>query len=346
MKILDFFNFKKRSRERQERIEEEKLQQKRLEEEKLRQKKEFFIKKRTFIDKIVEEYNKIETKKRRDYEDYENNKIHEWNTTCQNCRSTNVIQVYNRHKGQIDGNLDGNSYHSSSHSFFSGSSYSSSSVKGRLHGELDTLTVIQCNVCGHVWERKKQLSIFNNDYYYKKIDYKRICKRLIIKLYDLLDELKNFNPNKLDETCSTLDEKKKQLLDNFKTSSVEGFDDIKDLPIIYGKPTAFYIKDNSLSFYPIPDKMYKIIIDYSTFALGKDTDKNTIFALREDTDTFEIPKKYEQLFLNALISKSMMYALASPTDENYAGYAIQYEKAYKLLIKAVGGRRKNRKIVF
>lgn len=133
------------------------------------------------------------------------------------------------------------------------------------------------------------------------------------------------------------------VLDNKK---LEFIDDIKDLPIIYGKPTAFYIKDNSLSFYPIPDKMYKIIIDYSTFALGKDTDKNTIFALREDTDTIEIPKKYEQLFLNALISKSMMYALASPTDENYAGYAIQYEKAYKLLIKAVGGRRKNRKIVF
>lgn len=262
MKIFDFFNFKKRSRERQECIEKEKLHQQRLEEEKLRQKKEFFNNKKTFIDKIVEEHNKIETKKRRDYEDDENNKIHKWNSTCRNCNSTNVIQVFHRQQGQIDGYLDGDSYHSSSHSFFSGSSYSSSSVKGQLHGKLDTLTVNKCNDCGHEWERKKTLSIFNNDYYYKKIDYKRICKRLIIKLYDLLDELKNFNPNKLDETCSTLDEKKKQLLDNFKTSSVEGFNDIKDLPI---EVIFYYTCVSDLSEQPYYWNHYRKLLDFGEY---------------------------------------------------------------------------------
>ena len=113
-----------------------------------------------------------------------------------------------------------------------------------------------------------------------------------------------------------------------------------------GKPQEFFIKNESICFYPIPDNMYKIDISYLTFAVGVDSDGEPIYALRDASDTIVIPEKYEQLFVNALISKALMYALASPSDENYAGYAIQFEKAYKLLIKAVGGRKKVRKIVY
>lgn len=127
---------------------------------------------------------------------------------------------------------------------------------------------------------------------------------------------------------------------------LEFIEDSESLPVEYGKPIGFFIKEDNLCFYPMPDKMYKIQINYSTFAIGKDVENKDIYALREDTDTINIPRKYEQLFLNAVISKSMMYALASPTDENYAGYSIQYDKAYKLLLKAVGCRKQNRKIVF
>ena len=116
--------------------------------------------------------------------------------------------------------------------------------------------------------------------------------------------------------------------------------------LCFGKPQEFFIKDDYLCFYPIPDDMYKINISYLTYAVGIDSDENPIYALRDDTDTVILPEKYNQLFLNALISKALMYALASPSDENYAGYAIQYEKAYKLLINAVGGRKKNRKIIY
>lgn len=114
----------------------------------------------------------------------------------------------------------------------------------------------------------------------------------------------------------------------------------------FGKPQAFFIKKDALSFYPSPDKLYKVRISYLTFAVGEDSQEKPIYALREDSDTIVLPKKYTQLFINALISKSLMYALASPSDENYAGYAVQFEKAYNLLIKAVGCRKKNRKIVF
>ena len=113
-----------------------------------------------------------------------------------------------------------------------------------------------------------------------------------------------------------------------------------------GRPEGFFIKNNSLCFYPAPDDMYKVKITYLTFAIGTDSEDKPIYALREANDKIVLPEKYEQLFINALCAKSMMYALASPSDENYAGYAIQFEKAYKLLMKAVGGRKKNRKIVF
>lgn len=114
----------------------------------------------------------------------------------------------------------------------------------------------------------------------------------------------------------------------------------------FGKPEFFFIKNNYIGFYPAPDKMYKINVDYLSFAVGVDANDNPIYALREDSDKVIIPDKFSQLFLNALISKALMYALASPSDENYSGYAIQFEKAYNILIKAVGGRKKHRKIIF
>lgn len=120
----------------------------------------------------------------------------------------------------------------------------------------------------------------------------------------------------------------------------------EELDFLAGKPEGFFIKNDKLSFYPAPDKTYKIMISYLTFAIGVDSDNRPIYALRDATDKIVIPLKYEQLFINALISKSMMYALSSPSDENYLGYSIQFEKAYKLLINAVGGRKKIRKIVF
>ena len=121
----------------------------------------------------------------------------------------------------------------------------------------------------------------------------------------------------------------------------------EEYDFVVGKPEGFFIKNDKLSFYPAPDKMYKVVITYLTFAIGEDADNKPIYALRDASDKIVLPEKYEQLFINALISKAMMYALSSPTDENYAGYSIQFDKAYKLLIKAVGGRRrKSRKIIY
>ena len=120
----------------------------------------------------------------------------------------------------------------------------------------------------------------------------------------------------------------------------------EELDFKAGKPEVFFIKNNSLGFYPVPDDSYNVTINYLSFAIGKDSEGEPIYALRDATDEIILPSKYEQIFINALISKTMMYVIASPADENYTGYMLQYDKAYKLLIKSVGGRKRQRRIEF
>ena len=78
--------------------------------------------------------------------------------------------------------------------------------------------------------------------------------------------------------------------------------------------------------------------------MGYDSNDNPVYRLDKADDYIDIPEQYSQLFINALISKVMMYALVDISDDNYTGYNIQYEKAYKALIKSLGIRKKMRKI--
>lgn len=121
-------------------------------------------------------------------------------------------------------------------------------------------------------------------------------------------------------------------------------EDVSGLQRIYGRPNGFYVDNNKICFYPIPDKVYRVSIDYHTLAVGYDNEDNPIYKLVNDSDYIDIPSQYEQLFINALISKIMMYALVDVSDENYVGYNIQFEKAYRTLLKSLGVRKKSRKI--
>lgn len=111
-----------------------------------------------------------------------------------------------------------------------------------------------------------------------------------------------------------------------------------------GKPTSFYIEDDKICFYPVPDDVYNVKIDYYTLSVGFDKEDEPIYKLKTSSDYIDIPAKYEQLFLNALISKVMMYALVDINDDNYTGYNIQFEKAYNVLIRSLGIRKKTRKV--
>ena len=104
-----------------------------------------------------------------------------------------------------------------------------------------------------------------------------------------------------------------------------------------GTPTSFYIDDNYIYLDPIPDDAYDVVIEYLTLVVGFDSDENEIYTLQNETDYLDIPEKYETLFKNVLITKAMVYVIASPEDENYPGYQQQYEEAYRILIDYCNG---------
>ncbi len=123
-------------------------------------------------------------------------------------------------------------------------------------------------------------------------------------------------------------------------------DDFETLELVSGKPTSFFIANERIYLYPQPDNEYEIHIDYLTLKLGTDKDGKAIYQLRNDTDTLNVPEKYEELFKNALITSSMCYAIAADQDENYANYLKQYKEAYRLLIEFTKGLEFTKKIVW
>ena len=100
-----------------------------------------------------------------------------------------------------------------------------------------------------------------------------------------------------------------------------------------GEPEQFYTEGDNIYFYPTPDNTYTINISYLLLPYGLDEDNNKIYELSSETDTINIPEKYEALFKNCLISLAMLYAIADESDENYSGYKNQYEDALNILLK-------------
>lgn len=114
----------------------------------------------------------------------------------------------------------------------------------------------------------------------------------------------------------------------------------------FGKPREFTIEDDTLVLFPIPDKRYTIDIKYLTLSIGFDNNDNEIFYLENPTDFISIPEKYETVFKNTILAKALMDSIASVNDENYAGYKLQFDKAFKLLIKVTNPIKKSKCIKF
>lgn len=123
-------------------------------------------------------------------------------------------------------------------------------------------------------------------------------------------------------------------------------DDIEIKEEKSGKPKEFQINNDQILLYPTPNDEYTVISEYLELAISEDDFGDKRYELKEDEDTIDVPEKLEVLFKNALITKSMLYAIASKGDENYSGYLEQYENAYKDLIKYCNGIDKDKRIVF
>ena len=100
-----------------------------------------------------------------------------------------------------------------------------------------------------------------------------------------------------------------------------------------GVPEYFYIKNNSIMLYPIPQEKGVVTIDYMTLAIGESADGEEIYSLKKDTDILSVPIQLEELMKEAIITRTMLNTIASESDENYSAYLKQANKAYKLLIK-------------
>lgn len=102
-----------------------------------------------------------------------------------------------------------------------------------------------------------------------------------------------------------------------------------------GKPESFYIDaaKDEIVLYPTPNAIYNVEVDYWTIFPAVSKQHFPKATLEKEDDQINVPEKYERLFLNALLPLAMMYAIASETDENYAGYYRQYKDAYRQLLE-------------
>lgn len=113
-----------------------------------------------------------------------------------------------------------------------------------------------------------------------------------------------------------------------------------------GMPEEFNVEDDNIILSPKPEKRHRITIKYLTLAIGFDKKDNEIFYLENPDDYIDIPQKYESLFKNTILAKALVDSIASVNDENYAGYRLQFDKAYKLLIKITNPVKKSMSIQF
>lgn len=111
-----------------------------------------------------------------------------------------------------------------------------------------------------------------------------------------------------------------------------------------GVPEYFYLKGNKIHFYPAPDEKLIVTIDYLTLSIGEDKNGNEIYSLTNEDDTISVPAYLEEIFSNAVISRTMLNSIASESDENYSAYKKQSEIAYRMLVKYSNGIEKEKSI--
>ena len=105
------------------------------------------------------------------------------------------------------------------------------------------------------------------------------------------------------------------------------------LPEKQGLPEGFYIKGSKIILYPTPVEKQIVTIDYITLAIGENKNQEPIFSLKDTDDIIHIPEYLEEIFKNAVISRTMLKSISSESDENYSAYKKQSEISYRQLVK-------------
>ena len=261
-----FNYFKRKKEEALEKKHQEELHQ-------LQLRKEKYNRYKAYVDSVVSQFKSEEEDKRHEYTDKirEVNKIH--NQTCPNCKSKNIIQVFRRPKGELHGSLDSHSSHSS-YLFGSHSSHRSS---GKIDGSLDTLRVNQCKDCGQEWEHKDEKEmIYSSDWYSGKCDRYVDVPSFLRRVWYLITDVEEYDPNKLDNPCDSVQEfiemKKEEICKHWGRG-------VLDLPleILY-----YYARSNRLDLFYNEEIIEKYNYnDGGELYLGKFTPKMEYFLINK-----------------------------------------------------------------
>ena len=112
-----------------------------------------------------------------------------------------------------------------------------------------------------------------------------------------------------------------------------------------GMPKEYFFKYNKVFFKPTPVANCNIKVDYYNRYPVLSENGEPQLNFKELTDYIDIREEYEDLFLRALVTRTMALYPHPNTLINQT-YQLQSDKAYKLLIEASDVNAKGRRIVW
>lgn len=128
-------------------------------------------------------------------------------------------------------------------------------------------------------------------------------------------------------------DKKGNHIVKYNSEQLDFIEDPSSLEKKLGVPESFYIQNDKIVLYPVPQEKGIVTIDYMTLVIGETKDGNELFVLKNDSDILLVPIHLEELMKEAIITRTMLNTIASESDENYSAYLKQADRAYKLLVK-------------
>lgn len=139
---------------------------------------------------------------------------------------------------------------------------------------------------------------------------------------------------------------KGRYLVKYNSTILDFVENPEELDLRIGTPESFYIKNDKLMLYPIPQEKGLVTVDYMTLVIGETADGEEIYSLKNDSDILTVPVHLEELMKEAIITRTMLNSIASESDENYSAYKKQADRAYRLLVKYSKGVGQDKSIKF
>ena len=135
-----------------------------------------------------------------------------------------------------------------------------------------------------------------------------------------------------------------KLSDENKVTTLKEISEPREFILAPNKPAGFYIISDKIILDKIPDKNYTLSIDYYTSKMGINNQNEGIYNLTNFDDRLDIPTQFEDLFLKALATKSMVNAIASTQSRNFQPFVSEFIENYRTLIKQSFGTEHDKTI--